>query len=422
MRSLRRKEAFTNLVVRVLRAGKARLLPGVTAARQRLGAERLWLFRWAAIGFAINKMLVYSAAAVGAWERYFAHPESGFLYWLFVRSFNQFDSWWFQRIAQNGYYSPEASAFYPGYPLLIRGVAELLHIPLSAAGVLVTTVCFFFALYFFLKLLLLDLDRSRAVRCMLLLVLFPTAFYFSATYSEALFLMLSVLVLYALRTQRWTRGSVWGGLAALTRNTGLALGLPFLVEYLQNWWRKPRPRPRPWPMLWVGVIALGTLTYFLYCWGKFGSPLVFLSAEKQHWGRYFSPPWLTLYEGFKFNLQWLEHLRFSLYQNWTAVYYSTEMLFPAGAIIVLLASIRRMRWSYWLILFYSIVVPLTVPVHHEVQDYFVGFSRYMLTVVPLFLGLERVLRNRWAYLGYLFFSLLLMLVFTYAFSQHKVVA
>jgi uncharacterized membrane protein YfhO len=46
----------------------------------------------------------------------------------------------------------------------------------------------------------------------------------------------------------------------------------------------------------------------------------------------------------------------------------------------------------------------------------------MLVVVPLFIGLERLLRNRWAFWVYLACSVVLLLVLTYAFSEHRWVA
>jgi hypothetical protein len=171
----------------------------------------------------------------------------------------------------------------------------------------------------------------------------------------------------------------------------------------------------------VALVALGTLAYLVFCWVKFGSPLSFISAEGQ-WGRSFALPWTTLYEGFKHNLGWAGGLRLSLHQDWSPVYYTTELLFPAGAIVVLVASIKKMRWSYWIILLYSIVVPLMMPANGQVLDYFVSFSRYMLVVVPLFIGLERLLRNRWAFWVYLACSVVLLLVLTYAFSEHRWVA
>src|SRR5439155_9241941 len=45
----------------------------------------------------------------------------------------RWDAGWFERIAQDGYRSGDASAaFFPGYPLAIRGLTRVL--PLSEAG------------------------------------------------------------------------------------------------------------------------------------------------------------------------------------------------------------------------------------------------------------------------------------------------
>jgi hypothetical protein len=53
---------------------------------------------------------------------------------------------------------------------------------------------------------------------------------------------------------------------------------------------------------------------------------------------------------------------------------------------------------------------------------FAGFSRYILVVVLLFIGLERLLRRRWLFWGYLGLSICLLLVLTHVFSEHLVVA
>jgi Mannosyltransferase (PIG-V) len=395
---------------------------GGTARRAvaRLGEERLWLLRWTLIGFAVNKVLVLTAAWFGMQTRFEAQTEYGRLGYLFVKNFLQWDSWWFTEIASKGYW-PKATAFFPLYPLLIRAVSEVLRISTGAAAILISTVCFVVGLYFFLRLVRLDLDRKRAVRALLVLVLFPTAFYFSVGYTESLFLLLTVLALYALRRGRWAIAGVWGGLAAVARNTGVALGLPFLIEYFQQWRKRPRPRPHPWGALWVLLIGVGTAAYFVYLWVRFGSPLVFVHAESEY-GRGRLAPWMTLYEGFKYNVGFFGDLRFGIHQQWVPVYYTTQLLFPAAALIVLITSFRKMRWSYWVIVLYSIVVPLMAPANGQVIDYFVGFSRYMLVVVPLFLGIERLLRWRWLLWTYLVLSTLLLLVYTWAFSGHRVVA
>jgi hypothetical protein len=119
-------------------------------------------------------------------------------------------------------------------------------------------------------------------------------------------------------------------------------------------------------------------------------------------------------------LEWLFAVKRPL--NWTRIYYITQLFFPTLALVVLVTSFRKMRWSYWAMILYSILIPLSAPANVKVIDYFVGFSRYMLPVLPLYLGLERLLKRRWAFWAYLVLSTLLLLLFTYAWSRHKVVA
>ena len=60
----------------------------------------------------------------------------------------------------------------------------------------------------------------------------PMAFYFSAVYSESLYLALSVGLFWCARQGRWAWVGVLGVLAAATRSTGIVLALPALMLYL----------------------------------------------------------------------------------------------------------------------------------------------------------------------------------------------
>src|SRR5439155_17129335 len=57
----------------------------------------------------------------------------------FFDTFAQWDSGWFLGIAHHGYESKQAAAFFPLYPLLVRGVAEVVR-SYVVAGVLVSLV------------------------------------------------------------------------------------------------------------------------------------------------------------------------------------------------------------------------------------------------------------------------------------------
>ncbi len=66
----------------------------------------------------------------------------------------------------------------------------------------------------------------------LVTALAPMAFFFSAVYSESLYLALSVGLFWCARQGRWGWAGVLGALASATRSAGLVLIVPMLVLYL----------------------------------------------------------------------------------------------------------------------------------------------------------------------------------------------
>ncbi len=151
---------------------------------------------------------------------------------LLVAPLARWDSVWYLAIARHGYgHVPARTAFYPLYPLLIRGVGDVLGSNLLA-GVAISLVCFGVGLVALHRLVALELDAEHAELCVLLVAFAPMAFFFSAVYTEALFLALSVACVYAARKGRWAWAGVLGGLAAASRNTGVLLIVPFALLYL----------------------------------------------------------------------------------------------------------------------------------------------------------------------------------------------
>jgi hypothetical protein len=163
-------------------------------------------------------------------------------------------------IARDGY-QPQLGAttqprlaFYPLYPLLTRTVGLVL--PLVIAGIAVSVCAFAAALYGIHRLATLELTRSgqlgeREVRriadwAALLIAFSPMAGFFSADYSESLFLALSVALFWCARHGRWKWVGVAGALAGATRAPGIVLALPALAIYLYGP-REDRPPDRPPP-------------------------------------------------------------------------------------------------------------------------------------------------------------------------------
>src|SRR5919202_251794 len=106
----------------------------------------------------------------------------------------------------------------PLFQLLLKVGYDLTTWPMPVVGVLISNLALLGALAVLYRLVRLDYGDTVATRTVWLFALFPTAFFFSAVYAEALFLLLTVASIYCARTDRWGRAAAFGFLAALTRN------------------------------------------------------------------------------------------------------------------------------------------------------------------------------------------------------------
>lgn len=143
----------------------------------------------------------------------------------------RWDTGWYLGIANEGYQWSQAQegrqqniAFFPGYPLTMRFVAVVLGRQPLWAGVAVSLAAFFAALVYLLRLGR-DLlgDEAQAVTGVTLLATYPFAIFYSAAYTEALFLLAMVGAVYHFRRDERLAAAGWGALAGLTRPNGAFL-------------------------------------------------------------------------------------------------------------------------------------------------------------------------------------------------------
>ncbi len=417
------------------------LRPG-EAWRYLLGESRsavLARLRFVALLFLVNRVLVYLPATITYLVNRRPEMRVGFVPWLLVRNFMKWDGYWYMRIAQGGY-DLKSAAFFPLYPTALRLFHGLRFLSVAEAGLFFSAVTFFLLLWSFLRLWELDYPSRDARRLTWLLVLFPTASYFTGIYTESLFMLVSVLCLLFLRFRRWGWAALFGFLAGLTRNTGMLLAVPFLIEFWQAY-REEAPEGRlrfdprrAAPALWVTLIGVSGLTYMAFLWRRFGDPLRFAHAQVQY-GRSFGTPWSSLYHGYVYNLKKASHVslpsdwpsitspvRF-VFESWPYLYYPLQLVFVTLVAILLITSFRRIRWSYWAIILYSFLIPLAAPsTGGLVVDYFISFSRYCLVIVPMYGPYYELVKGRWPYRVALTVSVVLFLVMMGAWSAHLWVA
>jgi hypothetical protein len=304
----------------------------------------------------------------------------------------RWDAVWYLRVADSGYGESEArAAFFPLYPLLVRGLAEPFGASpaaLLAAAYVVALGAFMGALALLYRLASLELGRALARPTLLLLAVFPAALYFGAPYAESLFLALSVGAFYAARTERWAWAGICAAAAAATRNSGVLLMLPLLIL----WWGSRDRRPRD--AAWVFLAALGLGAYALYLGLAEGDALRFLHAHEA-WYRELSWPLAGAWQGLGAAVDGVRQLA----SGQREVVYFTEAVgdpYRIAAInLTLFASLvfgvaacigvfRRLPLAYGVWVAVSLLLPLSEPVRPQPL---MSLPRFLAVLFPIFMWL-----------------------------------
>ena len=217
-------------------------------------------------------------------EKYF-QPQS----WNIVDIHSRWDSNWYQDLAKNGYERNENDTlsnlvFFPLYPLLIKVTAVFIGGNLIFAGWIASSVFLILSCVLLFRLVERFHQTANPLFAVFLLLIFPTAFFLNAVYTESLFLFLSLLTFYFTFEKKYFWAGAVGFVAALTRVTGILLFLPLLLHFVLTEGYDFRTLKKALPL---ALIPLGTTAFFIYHWIYFGSPLVFFEIESA-WGRSFS--------------------------------------------------------------------------------------------------------------------------------------
>jgi len=304
----------------------------------------------------------------------------------------RWDAVWYLRVADSGYGESEArAAFFPLYPLLVRGLATPFGASpaaLLAAAYAVALGAFLGALTLLYRLASLELGRPLARPTLLLLAVFPAALYFGAPYAESLFLLLSVGAFYAARTDRWAWAGTCAAAAAATRNSGVLLMLPLLIV----WWGSRERRPRD--AAWVLVAPLGLAAYALFLGVAEGDALRFLHAHEA-WYREPSVPLAGAWQGLGAAVDGARQLA----SGQREVVYFTEAVgdpYRIAAINLILfgslvfgvaaciGTFRRLPPAYGAWVAVSLLLPLSEPVKPQPL---MSLPRFLAVLFPIFMWL-----------------------------------
>ncbi len=402
----------------VLATGRSKLASPLNIVSAAVQANRVPL-----VVFATHVLLVFVVGAVAVQHFYTLREVPAIQYRLgdmngiahyLIQPLRNWDGYWYSLLANYGYGIYQASAaFWPLYPFLIWFSSNLTGWDTAVTGILISNISFMFALILLYRLIQIDYPEPVARRAIWLTAFFPTAFYFSAMYTESLFLLATVAAVYYGRTDRWGRAAVAVALAALTRNTGILILIPLAVFLfrkhrwnLTEWWK---------PGYKLGIAALSPLLFMFKLDDIWGDPLLMLSAQKG-WARYKAMPWTTLQvEWDKLNLTWLNTLIHS--PNWSTLSnpnirfaFAESQAYDLFIFLVfvplLVYTLWRVRPAYSLYALVVFALPLFTPSHvHPLMS----MPRFVIVLFPFFIAMAMLARRRLVF-GALMFLFVIQLM------------
>ncbi len=223
------------------------------------------------------------------------------------------------------------------------------------------------------------------------LLTFPVGVFLGLPYTESLFLLTSGGCLWALRRHRWLAAGLCGLAAALTRNLGLLLTVPYLVEWLlahglvgAGWRRSWRGNASLWScrvrtalpgfLIFAGMGVYLAVNYVVY-----GDPLKFLEIQKMHWSQSLG----TLTNTFRYT--WNGALAGDA---WSYYLWIPQLLWMTGSLLALPAAMRKLRPAEGAYTAAYVIAAMS-------PTWLLSYPRYLMGMVTLYPLLAKLLPKRW---------------------------
>jgi len=279
----------------------------------------------------------------------------------------------FLDLARFGYglpLSPSTYVFFPLFPIVIRFLTTVIPDYL-ASGLILVHVSLACALYYLYQLVRLDFKETIAKNTLLLLMLFPTAFFFGAVYTESFFLLLIVLSFYLARKGNFFLACLFGLFASATRLAGIFLWPALVIEMWQNARRSPS-------LVWLLLPPLGFLSYMKHLNLRAGDPFIFLKTTPEYGPNIVINKLILLHQVF---FRYAKMLLGS--ELISPLYFTVLFEFVVGILFLILTvlAFRKLRRSYAIYALLSYLVP-------TFTGTFASLPRYVLTIFPGFILLS----------------------------------
>jgi hypothetical protein len=331
----------------------------------------------------------------------------------FINLQARWDAGWYLGVAIQGYAGDPGRpgdqqniVFFPAYPLLTRAAGRLLGGAPTAyllGGTLVSLGAFVWALAYLFRFArdVLD-DGDQAEAAMWLLAAYPFAIFFSAAYTESLYLLGVVGAFYHFRRREFVKAGLFGLLAGLDRAPGcflsVSLGFMAIAPWLPSWLvggpratdavaaRRVTGTARSFRGFVPAIVSaampgIGVLLFSAYVWHLTGNPLAWAEGHAA-WGRTYNGLGALVSQ----RADWLWHGGVYAYTSGN----SGDLVNALGAIFVLATAwpvARRLGTAYALFILVNILPPLAA-------GGFLSAGRFSSVLFPSFVWLASALPVR----------------------------
>lgn len=299
---------------------------------------------------------------------------------------SRWDSGFYISIATEGYRYQgvplPSVAFFPLYPMLMKGVSAVTGWEAGIAGIFISHFSLWLAGILFYQIVQADWGEPVASRAVWYLMIFPTAFFGSAVYTESLFLVLTLAVWFLARKGYWESAGMMAIAVTLTRLVGVIIIPLLILEWVCQAQQGKHP-PR-WGLLAVMAAPLGLLGYMAYLQQQFGDSLAFLHASAA-WDRVPRSPWQTVAALWQMPAQgWTNAILAGQIHldNWLD--FSFVLAFLGLALILLI----KKRWLEGVYTLLGTVIPFS-------SGLLMSQRRYVWVLFPAFILLAQWGRVQW---------------------------
>lgn len=314
----------------------------------------------------------------------------------YIGGWMQYDTGWYVSIAAQGYERGQVAAFkrgdqsavayFPGYPLAVRQVARVTHDDYVIAAEVTTVLSGLAVFLLFWMWCAPRMDTSARRTALLLLALYPYAWYLYGTgYGDAFFVAFTIAAFLLLERDRPVLAGLMGAIASASRVTGVGtiVGLVVLMversgavtrapasgrRRLWSGWRFDRSKLRARDSgVLLSVAGFGS--YCLFVWHLVGDALAFVTVQA-------APGW-NQGSGPK---TWIKYRFFGDLVRDPS--YGGRLLIEALLCLLFVIAIpfvaRRFGVGYTAFVVVVIGVPLIGTSSMQ------GFGRYLITAFPVF--------------------------------------